>query len=90
MEMRKLQEGDVIETKSGRKTSRFPKISCDTDRKTWNSVKRARKWLWENAIAEAKAVGDTHVASLFENDKPTKGNWPQASLDSFEHYLFGY
>lgn len=81
-----LGSGEVILTSSGRKTTPFPKVSTDTNRKTSATLKRVDAWLRDNAIAEAEARGDKFNASIFKSET---GKIPQASKDAMEEYLFG-
>lgn len=82
----KLGTGEVVLTASGRKTTPFPKVTVDTDRKQMATVKRADAWLMENALAEAQSRGDEFNAQQFQSSlsKPT-----QADKDAAEEYLFG-
>lgn len=86
-----LGVGDVVITSSGRKTTPFPKVDISTNRRANKTIKEAALWLWDNAILEAEARGDTWNLRRFKHDAPQKaieGLFPQASKDSFESYLF--
>ena len=50
-------------------------------------MKRADKWLRENAVEEARVRGDDFVLQQFESEDPTK--LPPATKDSMNDYLFG-
>jgi hypothetical protein len=80
-----LAAGEVVLTATGRKTTPFPKIDNDSNRKAGNTVKRVDQWLMDNAIAEARARGDEFNLRQFEanRDKPS-----QSDKDSAEMYLF--
>lgn len=81
-----LAAGDTATTSSGRVTTAFPAVDVSTNGKTINTVKRADRWLMQNALDEARARGDDFNARQFEAnlDKPQ-----QADKDSAEEYLFG-
>jgi hypothetical protein len=83
----RLAEGETATTSSGRKTTPFPKVDTSSNRKADNTVKRVDKWLWENAIAEARSRGDDFNLRQFESENPAR--LPQASKDSMNEYLFG-
>lgn len=83
----KLSEGEIVLTSSGRLSSAFPKINCETERKTLNTIKRVEQWLINNAIEEAKFKNDSFALLLFQNESVK--NLPQASKDCMEYYLFG-
>ena len=80
-------EGEVVLTASGRRTSPFPKIDTDNQRKASNTFKRADQWLIENAIDEATARGDDFNGRQF---KHSLSNPQKADRDSAEEYLFGH
>ena len=82
-----LAAGEVVTTASGRKTTPFPKLASDTNRKTAATVKRVDAWLHANAVAEAESRGDDFVLQQFKSENPAK--MPPASKDSMEEYLFG-
>ena len=83
-----LSSGEVVLTSSGRKTTPFPQIKTDTNRKATATVKQVDAWLRDNAIAEARSRNDDFNARQFEFENPAK--MPQASKDSMEEYLFGH
>jgi N12 class adenine-specific DNA methylase/adenine-specific DNA methylase len=83
----KLAAGEVVTTSSGRQTTPFPKIDMGTDRKTGSTLKRVDKWLYDNAVEEARARGDDFNLRQFEAEDPAK--MPPASKDAMEEYLFG-
>lgn len=83
----KMSEGETCLTNMGIETTPFPKIDCSTNRKTIKTLKRANKWLQENAVIAAKAVGDEMNLISFSGEDPE--NMPQASKDTMEEYLFG-
>lgn len=82
----KLSAGEVVLTSSGRKTTPFPRIDFDSDRKAGNTVKRVDQWLMQNALDEARARGDDFNARQFEANL---SNPSQADKDGAEEYLFG-
>lgn len=81
-----LAEGEVVLTKTGRKTTPFPALRWGSNRKGSNTVKRVEQWLMENALAEAESLGDEFNARQFGTavNSPT-----QSDKDSAEEYLFG-
>ncbi|HDS1721714.1 hypothetical protein NPS53_09390 [Pseudomonas putida] len=81
-----LAEGDVVLTSSGRRTSPFPRIDTDTERKASNTLKRVDQWLIQNALDEASARGDEFNERQF---KHSLSNPQQADKDCAEEYLFG-
>ena len=83
-----LSSEEVVLTSSGRKTTPFPQIKTDTNRKATATVKQVDAWLRDNAIEEARSRNDDFNASQFEIENPAK--MPQASKDSMEEYLFGH
>lgn len=83
----KLAEGEVVMTASGRKTTPFPKVDSDNERKTKNTLKRVDEWLISNAVEEAKSRGDDFNLRQFEN--MNLKNLSPADKDSAEMYLFG-
>jgi hypothetical protein len=82
-----LESGQVVTTSTGRQTTPFPKVNVGSDRKATNTIKRVDKWLYENAVAEAKSRGDDFNLRQFESEDPAK--MPPATKDSMELYLFG-
>jgi hypothetical protein len=82
----KLASDQVVLTASGRKTTPFPKVKVDTDRKITATVKAVDRWLMENALAEAEARGDDFNATQF---RANLNNPQQADKDAAEEYLFG-
>lgn len=82
-----LSSGQVVRTLSGRATTPFPKIDTETNRKTIATVKKVDKWLFDNAIEEAKFRKDDFVLNQFKCENPAK--MPQATKDSMHLYLFG-
>ena len=80
-------EGEVVLTASGRRTSPFPRIDTDSQRKASNTFKRADQWLIQNAIDEASARGDDLNGRQFQH---SLSNPQKADRDSAEEYLFGH
>jgi hypothetical protein len=80
-----LGAGEVVSTATGRKTTPFPKLDTDSNRKAQNTVKRVDQWLMENAIEEARARGDEFNLRQFEQNKAKPS---PADKDSAEMYLF--
>lgn len=80
-----LSSNEVVLTATGRKTTPFPKVAVDTDRKAARTTKLADAWLMQNALDEARARGDEYNARQFERNlaKPS-----QSDKDSAELYLF--
>lgn len=82
----KLESGEQVLTNTGRKTTPFPKVSLDTNRKASNTLKLVDRWLMQNALDEARSRSDEFNARQFEAslEKPQ-----QADKDAAEEYLFG-
>jgi hypothetical protein len=69
----------VLITSSGRQTTPHPGSKI---------IKKAEKWLLENAALEAEARGDDFNARAFRAELGAK-SIPQTSKDAAEEYLFG-
>ena len=82
----KLEAGEVVLTSSGRKTTPFPKISFDTNRKATNTLKAVDTWLMSNALDEAESRGDSFNAGWLRQSQQKPS---QADKDAAEEYLFG-
>jgi len=82
-----LSSGQVVLTSSGRKTTPFPKVKTDTDRKATATVKAVDRWLIDNARDEAQARGDDFNATAFGGINSRSIS--QADKDAAEEYLFG-
>lgn len=82
----KLGTGEVVLTSSGRATTPFPRVACDTNRKATATLQRVALWLVQNAADEARARDDHFNAPVFE--RPGKPS--QADKDGAEEYLFGH
>jgi hypothetical protein len=82
-----LSSGQVVLTSSGRKTTPFPKVKTDTDRKATATVKAVDRWLIDNARDEARARGDDFNATMFGRVSLVSPS--QSDKDSAEEYLFG-
>lgn len=84
-----LLPGDVFETLSGRSTTPFPNYSltAKSNAQARKDEKAQRRWLKENAIAEAKANGDDFNLLQFEN--LNVDHWSKADGDLVSLYLFG-
>jgi len=72
-------------TKTGRKTTPFPKVNTRT---------KPHSWLLFNAMLEAQSRDDKFNERIFKSDldnlnKTKHKTAPQASIDSAEEYLFG-
>lgn len=82
----KLASGEVVTTTTGRRTTPFPKVTLDTNRKATGTLKRVERWLMVNASDEAQSRGDSLKARIFlaNQDRPS-----QSDKDSAEEYLFG-
>lgn len=83
----KLGEGEQVLTATNRLTTPFPRVDLTTERKAIATLKRVDQWLIDNAIQEAEARCDRFNLASFRLEKVN--NFPQASKDSMEHYLFG-
>lgn len=81
-----LSSGEVVLTKSGRRTTPFPKLNLQTDRGTTRTVKVVDRWLMQNAYDEAVALGDAFAARNFKANIESPA---QADKDLAEEYLFG-
>ncbi len=79
------QTGEIGETKTGRKTTPFPKIDLSSNRKAINTLKRKNKWLMENALTEATKRGDRLARIMF---LANLNDPQQADLDLANDYLF--
>lgn len=82
----KLESGEQVLTNTGRKTTPFPKVSLDTNRKASNTLKLVDRWLMQNALDEARSRSDEFNARQFE---ASLENPQQADKDAAEEYLFG-
>lgn len=82
----KLGSGEVVITKTGRKTTPFPKVNLASNRGATKTVREVARWLVENAIAEAESIGDEFNAHQFGANPKSPS---QADKDSAEEYLFG-
>lgn len=82
-----LEEGDTILTATGRKMTPFPRVDWTTRRRAINTEKRIDKWLFENAVDEARARGDRFNLRAHEN--VSLDNVAPADRDMAEMYLFG-
>lgn len=82
----KLESGQVGLTKTGRKTTPFPKVNVRTNVGATRTLKAVDRWLMENALAEAISRGDEFNQRQFH---AAAKNPQQADKDSAEEYLFG-
>jgi len=82
----KYYTGDIVLTVSGQRTTPFPKIDTESNRKTIHTIKRVNEWLFQNAIAEAKAQKDEFNLLQFKNTNLK--NLSQSDKDCAEMYLF--
>ena len=81
-----VEQGEIILTKSGRKTTPFPNIDLSSNRKAQNSVKRVDAWLVKNALIEAEK-NDNEFLSLLLSQIDLK-NLSQSDKDMAEDALF--
>lgn len=81
-----LGSGEIVITKTGRKTTPFPKVNLGTNRGATKTVREVDRWLMENAIAEAESIGDDFNATGFRANLKSPS---QSDKDSAEEYLFG-
>jgi N12 class adenine-specific DNA methylase len=81
-----MSSGEVVLTSSGRKTTPFPEIRFESERKALSTIKRVDRWLMENALAEAESRGDRFNANQFRANLEKPQN---PDKDSAEEYLFG-
>ncbi len=87
MARRMMAEGERARTLSGRTTTPFPRVNCETNRKCKMSVLRVDAWLMANAIDEAEVRGDDFNLLQFKGEDPK--NLPPDTKDSMELYLLG-
>lgn len=83
----KLSAGEVVLDQFGNKTTPFPKVSLDTNRKAQNTVRAVDRWLIQNALSAAQKRGDRFNERQFQ--AVNNLNITQSDKDSAEEYLFG-
>lgn len=83
-----LATGETFTTTSGRATAPFPKADLTTERRTANTITRARAWLLSEARAELEHRGRPRIEYLLTGvGTASVKNWTQAEGDSFEAML---
>lgn len=75
-----INPGDQFLTRFGTPTTPFPRQRHE---------RYASKWLIDNAVATARAAGDTFNAAVFSSERPNRsGDLPPASVACMQMYLF--
>ena len=82
----KLYSGQMVVTAAGNKTTPFPEIRLEGNRRCVSTLAWVETWLLENAALEARRRGDELNARIFAGEMKQK-RLPQASKDFAEEYL---
>lgn len=83
-----VPEGSILKSTSGRALAPAPAFNTESNRRTKLSIRRQREWLVSEARAEAEARGDRRMLDLWLKDIDP-GNFPRATADMVNEYLFG-
>lgn len=83
----KLAAGEVVKSRSGRLCSPFPEIRWGSTRQAVNTTRRVERWLLENAVQEARAVGNDLAERMFDCALGGRAI-QQADKDCAETFLF--
>ena len=81
-------QGATVTTNTGRSIPAPPMIRTDSNRRTSADLKSQRKWLLEQAKAEAAARKDEYNLNWM-NGENAEQELPPATMDSLNEYLFG-
>ncbi|WP_422444160.1 strawberry notch C-terminal domain-containing protein [Endozoicomonas sp. ALB091] len=81
-----LSEGQQADTRTGRKTTAFPRVGTGNKGQLKKTRKRINQWLIDNASAEADSRGDEFNGRMFRAMQAD--NMSPADRDHAESYLF--